>query len=84
VPSPGDRGFGHPIAVAIGAGPAEPRLEAFVESVRQRCSHVEVDVLLADGRDATARISSGDWEWLEFAPGDIVPVRHLGEGALSE
>jgi len=51
--------------------------EAFIEAVRRRGEHVEVNLLLADGRGATARLSAVDWEWLEVGAGDIVPVRHL-------
>jgi translation initiation factor IF-1 len=51
--------------------------EALVERVRRRQRLVEVDVLLADGSDAVARLDGHDWDWLEISPGDIVPVRPL-------
>ena len=51
--------------------------EAFIEAVRHRGERVDVAVLLADGSDATARLHSSDWEWLELRAGDIAPVRLL-------
>jgi hypothetical protein len=53
--------------------------EAFIERVRRRGEHVEIAVLLADGSEATARLDSADWEWLELRAGDIAPVRLLSE-----
>jgi len=51
--------------------------EAFIERVHLRGERVEIAVLLADGSDATARLDSADWEWLELRTGDIAPVRLL-------
>jgi hypothetical protein len=69
------------IAIEI-TSPARGRGEAFIEAIRRRGAHVEVAVLLADGSDATARLTALDWDWLELRAGDIVPVRPL-PGALS-
>jgi hypothetical protein len=81
-PAPGDeRRNGTPRA-----RPARPQgmsTEAFVERVRRRGAHVEVDVLLADGRDAMARFDAAEWDWLEVRTGDIVPVRCLQRAMLS-
>jgi hypothetical protein len=57
--------------------------EAFIEAVSRQGERVEVNVLLADGRDATARLSAADWEWLELGAGDIAPVRHVRIGGIS-
>lgn len=51
--------------------------EAYIEAVIRTGQHVELDVVLGDGRDATATMAVADWEWLEFGVGDIVPVRPL-------
>jgi hypothetical protein len=51
--------------------------EAFIEGVRHCGANVKLDVLLADGRDATACVDAVTWEWLELRAGDIVAVRHL-------
>jgi len=42
-------------------------------SVRRGRTRVEVDMLLADGRDAVALLGADDWDWLELDAGDIVP-----------
>jgi hypothetical protein len=57
--------------------------EAFIEQVKQRGESVEVTLLLPDGSDAMASLDLHDWRWLEFRPGDIVPVRRLALGRLS-
>jgi len=59
-------------------GPNAPE-EAFIERVHRRGEHVEIAVLLADGSDATARLGSADWEWLELRTGDIASVRLISE-----
>jgi hypothetical protein len=64
------------------AGQCAPT-EAFIEQVRQRGESVEVTLLLPDGSDAMASLNLHDWRWLEFRPGDIVPVRRLALGQLS-
>lgn len=71
------------IAVEIARYSPDAHGEGFIESVGCRDGRVEVAVLLDDGRGATARLSVGDWEWLEHAAGDIVPVRETGAQALS-
>jgi hypothetical protein len=63
--------------------PQDMSAEAFVERVRRRGAHVEVEVLLADGRDATARLDAAEWDWLEVRAGDIVPVRFIQQAMLS-
>jgi hypothetical protein len=59
------------------------RAEAFIEDVRRSGERVEVDVLLADGSDATAQLSVQDWDWLELRTGDIVFVDRAGSAAIS-
>lgn len=71
------------LAVEIARYPPQAPGEGFIESVGWREGHVEVAVLLDDGRDAMARLSAADWEWLEHAAGDIVPVRATGGPPLS-
>ena len=71
------------VPVEISAQPQDMSTEAFVEQVRRRGTHVEVDVLLADGRDAIARLDAAEWDWLEVRPGDIVPVRCLQRAIVS-
>ncbi len=44
------------LAVEIARYPPQAPGEGFIESVGWREGHVEVDVLLADGRDAMARL----------------------------
>lgn len=58
-------------------------MEAFVERVRRHGARVEVDVLLADGRGAIARLDAAEWDWLEVRAGDIVPVHCLQRAMLS-
>jgi hypothetical protein len=67
------------------AGPAGrcAPTEAFIEQVSQRGESVEVTLLLPDGSDGMASLNLHDWRWLEFRPGDIVPVRRLALGQLS-
>jgi hypothetical protein len=57
--------------------------EAFIERIRRGERLVEVDVLLADGSDAIARLDAYDWDWLEMNAGDIVPVRPLSAPDVS-
>jgi len=57
--------------------------EALIERIRRGRSLVEVDVLLADGSDAIARLDAYDWDWLEINAGDIVPVRPVSGPAIS-
>jgi hypothetical protein len=65
-----------PVEIA-GYEPGPPAPEAYIEGISQRGECIELDVLLGDGRDGTARLSAADWEWLGFAAGDIVPVRYI-------
>jgi hypothetical protein len=58
--------------------------EGVIEEFRRRGESVEVDLLLADGSDATALVHVHDWEWLELRAGDIVPVRAVACTAFSE
>jgi hypothetical protein len=84
VPRPNDRNPDRSIAVEIARYSPDAPGEGFIESVGWHEGRVEVAVLLDDGRDATARLSACDWEWLEHAAGDIVPVRQVdGASALS-
>ena len=57
--------------------------EAFIEQVRRYGVHVEVDMLLADGTDAMARLDAIEWDWLGMCTGDIVPLRCLQRPGLS-
>jgi hypothetical protein len=81
-PAPGERGRDGTL-LEIRPQPQDMSTEAFVERVRRRGAHVEVDVLLADGRDAMARFDAAEWDWLEVRTGDIVPVRCLQRAMLS-
>lgn len=72
------------VAVAIACYAPEPAgAEGYIEAVIRRGERIELDVLLGDGRGATATLSVTDWEWLELGAGDIVPVRHVSAGWLS-
>jgi hypothetical protein len=73
------------VAVEIGRNASDAVGEAFIEQVRRRGGRVEVDVLLADGSDAMARLDAVEWDWLGVSTGDIVPVHCLlPPGQLSE
>jgi hypothetical protein len=57
--------------------------EGVIERMRDRGAHVDVTLLLADGRPAATRLDRLEADWLELRIGDIVPVRPLAERSLS-
>jgi hypothetical protein len=67
----------HPAPVEITRRVPRDGAEGVIEQVRRHGDNVEVDLLLCDGSDATARLDVGEWDWLELRAGDIVAVRPL-------
>jgi hypothetical protein len=57
--------------------------EGVIERMRDRGGHVDVTLLLADGRPAATRLDRLEADWLELRIGDIVPVRPLAERSVS-
>jgi hypothetical protein len=49
--------------------------EGMIRRVRRSAEEVVVELVLADGTPATARMTPGDADWLELRAGDIVGVR---------
>jgi hypothetical protein len=79
-PPCGSAGFA---PVEITAHPDLGDAEALIESVRHRGGGVEVTLVLGDGECGESLLTLEDWNWLELASGDIVPVRPLGSARIS-
>jgi hypothetical protein len=71
------------IAVEIAEHPRHAPSEGLIERMRQRGAHIDVVLLLADGRPAATRVERLQAEWLELRIGDIVPVRPVADGCVS-
>jgi hypothetical protein len=71
------------IAVEIADHRRHAPAEGVIERMRDRGGHVDVTLLLADGRSAATRLERLEADWLELRIGDIVPVRPIADGCLS-
>jgi TOBE domain-containing protein len=49
--------------------------EGMIRRLRRSAQEVVVELVLADGTPATARMTPEDADWLELRAGDIVGVR---------
>jgi hypothetical protein len=61
-------------AVGIASHGCRHDTEGIIREIARSEDQVEIDLLLADGTHATARLDALECTWLELRVGDIVPV----------